>query len=467
MGATLMAISYAEALAFIHERSGYDRGFISNPFAGDDAARLGLIRTERVLEALGRPDRSYPILHVAGSKGKGSTSSIAAAMLSASGLTTGRFLSPHLHRFNERFAVNGRPIDDDAFARAVEVVREAALGVEHDSPEIGQLTAWELSTAIALEWFKVAACDAVVLEVGMGGTLDATNVVLPVASLITRLDLEHTAILGSTISEIAANKAGIIKPGVPAFSVNQLSDAMQVIVERAREVNSPLQIAGRDWEATGTSDDFTFRSHDLTLDHLAVTLHGRHQVENAGLAIAALTTVGRTLPSLWVSEESIHSGLRSVSLAGRFEVVEIDEATTVVIDGAHTPASMTMLAEAIRERFPERSLLAIIGMLADKSPRDVLSPLRGAVDMWTATAPASPRRLAVEDLALSLRALGGRVLSSPSVAEALRAAIATHDPGNQPRTILVTGSLTTVAEARAALGLPDDSAASRLPGEIT
>ncbi|HYJ12980.1 MAG TPA: Mur ligase family protein, partial [Thermomicrobiales bacterium] len=206
---------YSSAMAFIHERSGYDRGFISNPFAGDEAARLGLLRTERVLVALGRPDLAYPILHVAGSKGKGSTSTLLASIFTAAGWKCGRFLSPHLHRFNERFAIDDKIISDSAFAARVRDVREAALAVEADDPDMGRLTAWELSTVIALLWFQQQACDVVVLEVGMGGTLDATNVVQPAASLITRLDLEHTAILGNTIEEIAANKAGIIKAGAP------------------------------------------------------------------------------------------------------------------------------------------------------------------------------------------------------------------------------------------------------------
>lgn len=451
-----MALTYDEAISFIHERSGYDRGYISNPFAGDDAARLGLVRTESLLDELGRPDRAYPIIHVAGSKGKGSTSSILASILTASGLKAGRFLSPHLHRFNERFAIDGVVIADDAFALTVDRVRVAALEVERQSPEIGQLTAWELSTAIALFWFQTESCRAVVLEVGMGGTLDATNVIQPTASLITRLDLEHTAILGSTIGEIASNKAGIIKRDAPAFSVSQEQAAVNVIAARAREVGAPLFLADRDWIVTGSSDDFSFRGQITTLEHLSVWLEGRHQVENAGLAIAALTTLATTDPAAFpLAEESIRTGLASVSLAGRFEVVELDERTTIVIDGAHTPASMTMLAEAIAARFPDQHIQAIVGLLTDKSPADVLSPLMTVVDNWTVTAPESPRAMPATDVAVALEQLGVAAQISSSVATALDCATDSFLANDRRRTIVVTGSLTTVAEARAALGLTE------------
>jgi dihydrofolate synthase / folylpolyglutamate synthase len=453
-----MTDAYNAAMEFIHDRSGYDRGFISNPFAGDEAARRGLIRTERVLDVLGRPDREYPILHVAGSKGKGSTSTILASILTASGLRAGRFLSPHLHRFNERFAIDGVPIDDPVLARCVETVREAALAVEAANPDIGQVTAWELSTVIALLWFREMECQAVVLEVGMGGTLDATNVIQPIASLITRLDFEHVAILGSTLAEIASNKAGIIKPEAPAFTVMQDHSALEVIRQRAAEVGTRLYIANEDWWVTGASQDFLWRGFQRTLDHLSVGLEGRHQVENAGLAIAALEVLSAADPAHWtVDEARLRTGLAAAQIDARFEVVVIDPQTTVVIDGAHTPASATVLAETIAGRFPDHHVTGVVGLLSDKDPKAVLTPLLPVIDHWVATAPHTPRALPVDEVAAALRKLGASITSTPSIADALTQALAETLELARPRLIVVTGSLTTAAEAREALGLAGQS----------
>ena len=240
-------LPYRAALAAIWDRSGYDRGFISDPFAGDDAARRGLARTRAMLDVLGNPQERVRLIHVAGSKGKGSTAVLIDAILRAAGLRSGRFTSPHLHSYRERFVVDDLPIGEEAFACLTHEVMEAMRKVESGNPSLGRVTAWELSTAMALRWFARGDCDVAVIEVGLGGTLDATNVIDPVVSAITRLDLEHTAILGETLAEIASNKAGIIKPGRPSVTVEQAPEALTVIEERAREVGSKLLVGGRDW----------------------------------------------------------------------------------------------------------------------------------------------------------------------------------------------------------------------------
>ena len=444
---------YTSAMAFIHERSGYDRGFISNPFAGDDAARLGLVRTERVLTALGRPDRGYPILHVAGSKGKGSTSTLLSSVHSAAGWRCGRFLSPHLHRFNERFAIDDLPISDEDFAACVDAVRSASLAVERNEPEIGRLTAWELSTAIALLWFDRQQCDVVVLEVGMGGTLDATNVVQPAASLITRLDLEHTDILGNTIAEVAANKAGIIKPGAPAYSVGQEPEALAVIQSRAAAVGSSLAVAGVDWQVSGDSEDFSWSGWDASISHLSTGLEGLHQVENAGLAIAAIMDPANTLAErLPISEANLRSGLASAFIPGRFEIIDLDGAT-VVLDGAHTPASARALADATITRFGDHHVTVIVAMLADKDPFGFLEPLVPVANSWIISQPQSPRALHTDLLLAALHHFDCEGQPAGSVAEGLTEAINSAQNRDRPALILVTGSISTVAEARTMLGL--------------
>ncbi|MBA2470361.1 MAG: bifunctional folylpolyglutamate synthase/dihydrofolate synthase, partial [Chloroflexia bacterium] len=314
--------TFDEALAAIWERSGYDRGFISNPFAGDDAARLGLVRTARVLDLLGNPERDYPIVHVAGSKGKGSTASFIDSILRATGQRSGRFLSPHLHSYRERFVVDNVLIGEADFTKLVADVMSSAVEAERADAAIGQLTAWEISTAMALLWFSRSICDIVVIEVGMGGTLDATNVIEPAASVITTLDYEHTAILGTTMREIASNKAGIIKPGRPVVSAEQPVDAREVIEAKAQDASAPLSFANRDWTVTGSDRSFSVSGAGWRHGGLVSSLIGPHHVENAGLAIAAVHELRKfnLLPDETI-DESVRQGIGSAFLPGRFEIV--------------------------------------------------------------------------------------------------------------------------------------------------
>jgi dihydrofolate synthase/folylpolyglutamate synthase len=437
------------AMAAIWERSGYDRGFISNPFAGDAAAALGLVRTRRMLDRLGNPDRAYPIVHVAGSKGKGSTSVLIEGILRASGLVTGRFLSPHLHSYRERFVIDGVEIPEADFADVVTDVLAAAQAVETDDPAIGSVTAWELSTAMALLWFQGGGCDVAVIEVGLGGTLDATNVIVPAVSVITRLDFEHTAILGTTMAGIAANKAGIIKDGHPAITADQPADGLDVIVRRAKEVNSPLLIAGRDYLVSGSPRAFSATGPWGTFEKLALTMVGDHQMENAGLAIAAAYTLLQPSASrLDDFRKAVTGGLLKAVLPARFERVVLNGGTTVVIDGAHTGASMSALARTLEQQYPGESPLVVVGMLGDKDPETILEPLWTVTDRWLAVAPANPRALDPETLVNALRSRGLRAERASSTGAALHEA---QQAGH--RLIVVTGSLSTAAEAREALGL--------------
>jgi dihydrofolate synthase/folylpolyglutamate synthase len=278
---------YRSALRAIWERSAYDRGFISNPFAGDAAADLGLRRTATLLDRLGRPHERYGIVHVAGSKGKGSTCAFIDAILRTAGYRAGRYTQPHLHTMRERIAVAGRPIDESAFAALTRRALDAARTVERERPELGEVTAFELATAMALDHFASAGCDLAVVEVGLGGTLDATNVVTPLVSVITALDLEHTAVLGDTLPKIAAQKAGIIKPGRPVAVSPQSPEALAVIEQVAKERESALYVGGRDWEWTGTWRSFSATGPWGTFENLTSGLVGRHQIDNACVAIAA------------------------------------------------------------------------------------------------------------------------------------------------------------------------------------
>ncbi len=434
--------TFDEAMAAIHERSGYDRGFISNPFAGDDAARLGLRRTQAMLDRMGNPERSYEVVHVAGSKGKGSTCVLIDAILRASGRRSGRYLSPHLHSYLERFVVDDTPISREDFTALTAEGIATAEAIESQQPELGEITAFELTTAMALRWFKQAGCDVAVVEVGLGGTLDATNVVTPAVSVITRLDYEHTAILGDTMPEIASNKAGIIKPGRPAVTAMQPAEGLAVIHDRAREVGAPLMVAGADWTVRGTDQSFIATGPWGTIDNLELSLVGQHQVENAGLAIAAVTTLQATDP------DAIRRGVRAASLPGRFERVPLPSGQTVVIDGAHTAASAAALATTLREQYPDAAIAIVVGMLRDKDPAVVLGPLLDVAAHWVVTAPDTPRALPEGDLHAALAALGATGDRAATVAEAIEAARRLD-----VTVVVVTGSLTTAAEARVELRL--------------
>lgn len=442
-------VTFQQALDAIWQRSGYDRGFISNPFAGDESARLGLQRTQAMLDRLGDPDDAYPIVHVAGSKGKGSTCMFIDAILRASGLSCGRFLSPHLHSYLERFVVNDNPISEQDFTTLTADVMRAAEAFEAAAPELGQATAWELSTAMALLWFQRSACDVAVIEVGMGGTLDATNVVDPAVSVITQLDYEHTAILGTTMTEIAGNKAGIIKSGRPVVCAEQPPDGQWVIEKQATEEHAPLLVAGRDWTITGSDRAFSTVGPWGALVDLHLSLPGDHQVQNAALAIAAVNTLVTARPDLFTADnDAIRSGLQTTRHPARFERVTLDSGKTVIIDGAHSPSSTAALAATMRTEYPESQVTIIVGMLDDKDPAAVLAPLRGIASRWIAVTPESPRALPGEIIKAALQQRGAPCVTRPSTGAGLDTAIASGDP-----VILITGSFTTAAEARIALNL--------------
>ncbi|MCO5224335.1 MAG: bifunctional folylpolyglutamate synthase/dihydrofolate synthase [Thermomicrobiales bacterium] len=436
--------TYVDTLRTIWNRSGYDKGFISNPFAGDDAARLGLVRTQALLIHLGYDPLPYAIVHVAGSKGKGSTCVMIDSILRSAGVRTGRYMSPQLHSFRERFVINGAMISEDDFIDLTQRFLAAADDIENAQPEIGPITAFELSTAMALGWFAEQQCDVAVVEVGLGGTLDATNIVTPTLSVITTLDYEHTAILGETLTEIAGNKAGTIKPDRPVMTAAQQDEALEVIRHRAIEAHSPLKIAGIDWTVHGTDREFTYDDGQHHLDHLQLALLGDHQVANAGLAVA---TVLELRQAIQINDAAIREGLSKAVLPARFEQTRLAGGTRVVIDGAHTPASSQALATALHAHFPDHMFTLIIGMLADKSPEAMLTPLLRHADRVIAVQPQNPRAMPASDLAQAIERLGGQVVIAPSVEAALAEA------GSE--IVVITGSFTTAAEARVALGLAE------------
>lgn len=446
--------SYRAALRFVRERSDYAHGHISNPRSGPSGAERGLLRMRALLDTLGAPDRHYSIAHIAGSKGKGSTAAFLASIGRVAGYRTGLSTSPHLHSFRERIAIDGFPVDERRFADLAFECQTAIERLERDHPALGSITAFELLTAMGLLDFAERACDLAVVEVGLGGTFDATNVIDPAVAVITRLDLEHTQILGDSIVSIAENKAGIIAPGIPVVTTSQLPEARAVIEATAARLTAPLFIDGRDFGMRGTWRDFSWTSPGRYIDHLRTGMAGPHQMENASLAIAAweqLTPSGFT-----ASDAVIREGIRNTTLPGRFERVTIEDRIWI-LDGAHTPVAAAALATELLDEIG-KPISIIAGFLNDKHPEPFLQALAPAVSELLLTEPPNPRAVATDALLLIADALCIPAVAYPQLADAIQQAIARGEPQS---TIAITGSLALIAEARELLGLaiadPDPS----------
>ncbi len=440
--------SYPTALRVLWDRSAYDRGYISDPFADADSAARGLRRVVRLLDRLDRPHERFAIAHVAGSKGKGSTSAMIATALLRAGYQVGLSTSPHLHSWRERININGEPIDAPTFAALTKRVIAEAEALEGEEPDLGPLTTFEAVTAMGFTAFAAAGCDVAVVEVGLGGSYDATNVVIPTVAAITRLDLEHTAVLGSHLVDIAVAKAGIVKPGRPVVVSPQADDALAVIATIATERGSPVWVGGRDWQWDGTWQGFAASGPWGYYPGLRLNLPGPHQVENACTAIAALWCLDRA--GIAVPETAIADGLAAVNWPGRFERVRTDAGPTFILDSAHTPAATAALAATLASEFPGRFATIVLGTSADKDVASLVRPLAPIATTLISTRSSNPRAASAEVVAAGVRTSGLETEIAADVSSAVARAI---NVAGVNGLVVVTGSLFTVAEAREALGL--------------
>ena len=386
------------------------------------AMRLGLERMNRALEELGHPERGLRILHVAGTNGKGSTCAMAAQALLEAGHRTGLYTSPHLVRFNERIALDGVPVGDDTLERLTSVIRRSCPW--HDAGAAGdRLTYFEFATLLALLHFAEARAEAVVLEVGLGGRFDATNAVRPGACAVSRIGLDHTDLLGNTLGAIAAEKAGIFKPGVPCVVAHaQPPEAMVVLRGEADRRGAPLSVAPASYAGP-------------------VALAGQHQRGNAALAAAAL----RLLDAAGVSvpEEAIARGIARARWPGRLETV-----AGVLLDGAHNPDGASALASALPALHPDRPVELVFGVLADKDHRGMLAAIAPAVRGMHLVAPRSPRARATATYRDLASGLVPAAHEHGSVVEAIACA---RQAAGANGLVCVAGSLYLVGEARALL----------------
>lgn len=399
---------------------------------------MTLERPAALLAMLGNPQDRYPIIHVTGTKGKGSVGAMCAAVLNAAGYKVGLYSSPHLQDFRERFQINGELMAADKFAALVEDLLPSFHTVDG-------ITWFEVVTAVAFEHFAREKIDVAVVEVGLGGRLDATNVVTPEASVITSLSFDHTYLLGNTLAQIAFEKGGIIKPGVPVVSAPQEQEALDTLTAIANERHAPLTLIGRDWIYQAHPPSKTGQS--VTVKHggqqktYTTNLPGAYQAINLTVALAALSHI-----SLPVSEEALQDGLRNVHWPGRFELVR----ENIVLDAAHNRASANWLRKTLATLYPDRRVILVFGAKADKDIFGMLDELLPIADTLVITQAIDSRAESPSNIAEIARQTGytGPIEIIPPVQDALNYA-------NQlDGFICVTGSLYIVGEARTVLGLP-------------
>lgn len=382
-------------------------------------AKLGLERIQRVLDALGNPERAYRVIHVAGTNGKGSTCAMIEAALRASGVRTGLYTSPHLLEPTERIRIDGRDVTTAQFQRAFETVHAVAEQLDLDCHP----TYFETVTAMAFWLFREMGVETAVVEVGLGGRLDATNVVQPALTVITPIDFDHESFLGGTIEQIAAEKAGILKPGVPAVFAVQRPEAAQVLEARAAELHVPVKRAeeydAREINVTARGSEF---------NGITCPLAGEHQLANAITAVLACEALG--VPP---------QGIAEARWPGRLEVVAPNP--DILLDGAHNPAGARALARYLESFYPHRRRWMIFGAMRDKAIEEIGGILFPLADELIFTAANYSRSLRPE----ALREIAGRGSVAASVGEALEIMRAGVTPDDL---VIITGSLFLVGEAR-------------------
>ena len=440
-----MSETYADALAWLYGYADFERG---TGLGGGPPFERGLARTSRLLADLGNPHNGLPIVHVAGSKGKGSVCALVASAAEAAGLKTGLYTQPHLHSFRERFQIDGQPIDPPSFTRLVDRMRVAVARTPDET--LGLPTTFEISTAMALAWFRMEEVDLAILEVGLGGRLDATNVVTPDLTAVTTIVREHTRLLGDTLPVIAREKAAIAKLGVPMLVSDQSREVVDAIRDVAEAAGAEVQVvpalatdgsAGwRDGRAVTVARD------PLSGDALPLGLAGPHQARNAGLAYAVCRALGDR--GVAIPRDAIRAGFAAARWPGRLELVASDP--PVVVDGAHTVEAVAVVVETLRRQLNLQRGPVIFGALRDKSVRPMAEALRPFATRLVVIEPGHPRGMPSGDV---LKHLDGDLgaTSAPSAAAALALARDAAEPG---QAVLATGSLAVAADIRAAAGVP-------------
>lgn len=423
-----MSMTGQEAVDLIHQEAWTGR-------------KPSLSRTLELLERVGDPHKKLKYVHITGTNGKGSTAAMLSSALSAAGLKTGLYTSPHLWRFHERFQVDGQPIPDEALGRIAEWVIAAGRGMDDPATE------FELMTAVGMLYFLEAGCDIVVLEVGLGGRLDSTNVIpAPEAAVITNIGLEHTAELGNTRALIAAEKAGIIKAGCDAVLYRQSREVEEVVEGVCASLGVPLTTTAPETlevlDSGLEGQTFTYRGRGP----YHIPLLGEHQRYNAAVALEALWALARRG---WdIPEEAVAKGLSRTVWPARLELAR--RGPDVILDGGHNPQCMEALARALGELYPGKKLIFLTGVLADKDWSTMMGELLPLAKEFYTITPDSPRAMPAAELAAYLEGQGAKATPCGSVREGLELALVFLPPED---VVCVTGSLYMIGEVRHLLGL--------------
>lgn len=411
-----------EAVELIHQRA----------WVGQ---KPGLERIRRLLDRLGNPQNKLKFVHIAGSNGKGSTAAMLSSVLTAAGLKTGLYTSPHLWRFHERFQTDGLPISGEELTDITAQVLEAA----EDETE------FELMTAIGMVHFLRSKCDIVVLETGLGGRLDSTNIIpAPEAAVITHIGLEHTELLGDTLSKIAGEKAGIIKQGCDAVLYSQTQGVQAVVEDFCRRLEVPLTVTVPPRVLSADREGQTFSCRGKGPYH--ISLLGEYQVHNAAVVLETVNVLRRRG---WdISEEALIRGLDQARWPGRMELAR--RSPDIILDGGHNPQCMEALGRALRALYPEKKLIFLTGVLADKDYPAMMGQLLPLAGEFYTITPDSPRAMPAGELARYLEDRGTRAVPCGTVREGLEQALASA--GTQD-VVCATGSLYMIGEVRRLLGL--------------
>ncbi len=413
--------------------------------------KLGLSNTKELMRILGEPQNRFHCIQIAGTNGKGSTASMIASILKESGFKTGLFTSPHLISFTERIRVNNDQISESDVIDLASRIRNLIADTELNP------TFFEFVTAMAFHHFARTSVDWAVIETGMGGRLDATNVVHPEITIITNISLDHCEFLGSTIAEIASEKAGIIKQGVPLITASDNPDVIEQLSGIAEKLHADIHVYGNGFNGHLKEMDsrhITFNYEgDRRHDNLSVPLSGKYQLVNACLAVKAcelLNSQGVSIP-----DSSIRQGLESITIEGRLELVS--HSPLIILDGAHNPDASGALAESVKELFPEKNIILIAGVMNDKNINDIMAPLMEIAESVILTRARYERAASPEKMLDIIRSLkkGERqhipasITATASVSEALDLARSQYTENS---IILVTGSFYTTGEAKEVLG---------------
>lgn len=422
-------MNYKEALEYIHTTYRFGR-------------KLGLENISKLLELLGKPQEKLNIIHVAGTNGKGSTCSFISRILQEGGYKVGLYTSPFLETFNERIRINGEDIKDDDLGRVTAIVKEkademVASGYNHP-------TEFEIVTAIAFYYYYEQAVDYLVLEVGMGGRFDATNVIRPLLSVITSISLDHIDYLGDTLGKIAYEKAGIIKENIPLVLYPQEKEAESVIEEVAASKNALVYKVNSDQiKIKETSlEGQTFEIPEF--GELKTSLIGEHQVKNAFTAFTAISLLRKN--GVKLEDEAIRRGIENTRWAGRLELMKKNP--TIIIDGAHNEEGAQALGRAIDDYMGDKNIKLVLGMLSDKDVDKVTSILVPRVKRVIATVPDSDRALSADELKAKILKFEKEVISIPNISDAVDYSI---KESNKDDVIIFAGSLYMIGEVRSIL----------------